>query len=101
VKLQILFAGVVAASFACPLAAHAQGVPQGIAHGAYVGAHTAGPIGGFVGGVVGGFIGGVDGVLGIHPVVYSPGVPPVYPHRRYWHRHVYHHVRHIRPRQKG
>jgi hypothetical protein len=93
VKLRILFAGIIAASCTCPLAAQAQGVPDGIAHGAYVGAQDAGPIGGFVGGVVGGVIGGVDGILGIHPVSYSPGGPPVYRHHRRWHRHAYHHLR--------
>lgn len=88
-KLHILLAGAVAASLAWPLAAQAQGVPDGIAHGAAVGGQAAGPIGGFVGGVVGGFIGGVDGLLGIHPVSYAPGGPPVYPHRRHWRGHAY------------
>jgi hypothetical protein len=94
VKLHIVFAGAIAASLACPLAAQAQGVPDGITHGASVGAQTAGPIGGFVGGVVGGFIGGVDGLFGIHPVSYSPGGPPVYPHHRHWRHHVYRYEHH-------
>jgi hypothetical protein len=93
VKFRILSAAVVAGSLAYPLAAQAQGVPGGISHGAYVGAQTAGPIGGLVGGVVGGVIGGVDGVLGINPVSYSPGGPPVYRHHRRWH-HANRYVRH-------
>jgi hypothetical protein len=90
-KLHILLVSAVAASFACPLAAQAQGVPDGVAHGAAVGSQTAGPIGGFVGGVVGGFIGGVDGLFGIHPVSYSPGEPPVYSPHHHWRRHAYYH----------
>jgi hypothetical protein len=96
VKLHVIFAGAIAASLAYPLAAQAQGVPDGIAHGAAVGGQAAGPIGGFVGGVVGGFIGGVDGLLGIHPVSYSPGGPYVYPHHRRWRRHAYRYYRHER-----
>lgn len=88
-KLNILFAGAVAALIACPLAAQAQGVPDGIAHGASVGGQAAGPIGGFVGGVVGGVIGGVNGLLGIHPVSYAPGGPAVHPRRRHWRHHAY------------
>lgn len=95
-KFRIFSAAVIAASFACPLAAQAQGVPDGIAHGAYVGGQTAGPVGGFVGGVVGGFIGGVDGLFGIRPVSYAPGGPPVYRHHRRWHRHAYRRVYHKR-----
>jgi hypothetical protein len=97
VKLRIMAAAISAAAVGLPLAAQAQGVPDGISHGAYVGAQAAGPVGGFVGGVVGGFIGGVDGVLGIRPVSYSPGGPPVYPHHR-WRHHAYHHIRHV-PKQ--
>ncbi|MGH6674311.1 MAG: hypothetical protein ACRECV_20375 [Xanthobacteraceae bacterium] len=94
-KVKILFAGIVAASVVCPLAAQAQGVPDGIAHGAYVGGQTAGPVGGFVGGVVGGVIGGINGLFGIRPVSYSPGIRPrVYWHHPRWRRHVYRHVRH-------
>lgn len=99
-KLQILFAGAVAALIACPLAAQAQGIPEGIAHGASVGGQTAGPVGGFVGGVVGGFIGGVNGLLGIHPVSYSPGGPYVRP-RRHWRRHAYRYEHHHPVRHNG
>ncbi len=93
-KLRILLVSAVAASIACPLAAQAQGIPDGIAHGAAVGGQAAGPVGGFVGGVVGGFIGGVNGLFGIHPVSYSPGVPPAYPHHRHWRRHAYRYEHH-------
>ena len=90
VKHHLVFAALVAASFVCPLAAHAQGIPDGVAHGAYVGTETAGPIGAVVGGAVGGVIGGVDGLLGIYPVA-PPS--PVYRRRNYI-RHSYHHYRH-------
>jgi hypothetical protein len=90
VKYNLVFAAVVVASFVCPLAAHAQGIPDGVAHGAYVGTETAGPIGTVVGGAVGGVIGGVDGLLGIYP---APPPSPVYRHRNYI-RHSYHYYRH-------
>jgi hypothetical protein len=90
VKHHLVFAAVVAASFVCPLAAHAQGIPDGVTHGAYVGTETAGPIGAVVGGAVGGVIGGVDGLLGIYPVA-PPS--PVYRRRNYI-RHSYHYYRH-------
>jgi hypothetical protein len=90
VRYHFVFAAVVAASFACPLAAHAQGIPDGVAHGAYVGTVTAGPVGTVVGGAVGGVIGGVDGLLGIYPVAPAS---PVY-RRQHYIRHSYHHYRH-------
>ena len=94
VKYHFVFAAVIAASFAWPLAAHAQGIPDGVTHGAYVGTETAGPVGAVVGGAVGGVIGGVDGLLGIHPVTYPVAPPsPVY-HRRPYIRHSYHYYRH-------
>lgn len=99
-KLHIMSVAIIAASLAFPLAAQAQGIPDGASHSAYVGAQAAGPIGGLVGGVVGGFIGGVDGALGIRPVSYSPGGPPVYPHHRRWH-HAYHRVRHVQTQPTG
>jgi hypothetical protein len=86
VKFHILFAGVVSASLACPLAAQAQGIPDGVAHGVTVGAQAAGPIGGIVGGAVGGVLGGIGGLLGVQPVAYAPQ-PPVYRHR-HWHHHA-------------
>jgi hypothetical protein len=92
VKYHLVCAALVAASFSCPLAAQAQGIPDGVTHGAYVGTETAGPIGTVVGGAVGGVIGGVDGLLGIYPV--APPAP-VYRHRSYI-RHSYHYYRHRR-----
>jgi hypothetical protein len=103
VKPHLLYAGVIAALLACPLAAQAQGIPDGVSHGAYVGGQTAGPIGGMVGGVVGGFIGGVDGVLGVRPASYPQGEAPLPPRpRHYGHRHAaHHHVRHMRRHAAG
>jgi hypothetical protein len=86
VKFHILFAGVISASLACPLAAQAQGIPDGVAHGVTVGAQAAGPIGGIVGGAVGGVLGGIGGLLGVQPVVYAP--QPVYRHHKHWHHHA-------------
>ncbi len=95
-KVKILFAGVVVASLASPLAAQAQGIPDGVAHGAYVGNQEAGPIGAVVGGAVGGVIGGVEGVLGLGPTyaAYPVGEPPRFYRRRHVVRHSYRHVHH-------
>jgi hypothetical protein len=85
VKHHILRVAAVAALFALPAAARAQGVPDGVAHGAFVGENAAGPIGAIVGGAVGGVVGGVEGFLGIGPY-YGPyaGPPPRFHHRRHW-----------------
>ncbi len=93
-KFHILFAAVVIASLASPLAAQAQGVPGGIAYGVYEGNRQAGPVGAVVGGAVGGVIGGVEGLLGMQPVyaAYPERTPRVYHHRR-WMRHSYRHAR--------
>src|SRR3954464_192458 len=61
-----VFAGVLLATMAAPLAAQAQGVPGGAAHGFNEGGRIAGPVGAVVGTAVGGVIGGVEGVLGIN-----------------------------------
>jgi hypothetical protein len=63
----MLFASVIVAAIAVPLAAQAQGVPGGFAHGADEGYRIAGPVGAVVGAPVGGVIGGIEGVLGIRP----------------------------------
>jgi hypothetical protein len=76
----MLFASVVVAVLAVPLAAQAQGVPGGIAHGASEGWRIAGPVGFVVGAPVGGVIGGVEGLLGIGPAYQEP--PPRVTHRR-------------------
>jgi len=97
-----MFASVVVASLACPLAAQAQGIPDGVAHGAYVGNQTAGPVGAVVGGAVGGVIGGVEGVLGVRPTYAAypgPEPAPVYYHRRHGVRHSYY--RHGRVHTNG
>jgi hypothetical protein len=65
-KAQVLIASAFVATFAVPLAAHAQGVPGGIAHGIYEGDRRAGPVGAVVGAAVGGVIGGIEGVLGVN-----------------------------------
>ena len=94
-----VFAGVLLAAIAAPLAAQAQGVPGGAAHGFNEGGRIAGPVGAVVGTAVGGVIGGVEGVLGIQPrpAAYSYGedVPPPAA-RRKAHRHYVtsHRVRH-------
>jgi hypothetical protein len=95
VKFHIVFASVVLASLASPLAANAQGIPGGAAHGAYVGNQAAGPVGAVVGGAVGGVIGGIEGVLGIEPTYasYPVAEPRVY-HHRHGVRHSYRHLRH-------
>ncbi len=93
-KYHLVFGAAVAASFACPLGAHAQGIPDGVAHGAYVGTETAGPVGAVVGGAVGGVIGGVDGLLGIHAVTYPVASPAPEYRRRHYIRHSYHYYRH-------
>lgn len=91
-----VFAGVLLAGIAAPLAAQAQGIPGGAAHGFYEGNRIAGPVGAVVGTAVGGVIGGVEGVFGInhtHRASYSYGedVPPpaakkVRRHKHYSHR---------------
>jgi hypothetical protein len=80
VKSQLLFASVIVAAIAAPLAAQAQGVPGGFVHGVHEGNRIAGPIGAIVGGPVGGVIGGIEGVLGIGPAYREPP-PRVYRHR--------------------
>src|SRR4051812_15610779 len=82
-----VFAGVLLATMAAPLAAQAQGVPGGAAHGFNEGGRIAGPVGAVVGTAVGGVIGGVEGVLGIQPrpAAYAYGEdvpPPAYRHRK-------------------
>lgn len=70
-----VFAGVLFAMVALPVAAQAQGgVPGGAAHGFNEGNRIAGPVGAVVGTAVGGVIGGVEGVFGInqrHAAAYS------------------------------
>lgn len=94
-KLHIVLATAVGATFVLPLAALAQGVPDGVAHGGYVGMNTAGPIGAVIGGAVGGVVGGIEGLFGIGPVyaAYYEG-PARVDHRRHWVRHSYRHVHH-------
>jgi hypothetical protein len=75
VTFKVLFAGMIVAATAMPLAAQAQGVPGGIAHGASEGWRIAGPVGAVVGVPVGGVIGGVEGLLGIQPA-YAVQEPP-------------------------
>lgn len=104
-KRVTVFAGVLFALVAAPMAAHAQGVPGGAAHGFHEGNRIAGPVGAVVGTAVGGVIGGVEGVLGVNqrPVAYSYGEeapPPAYRHRRAYRGKAKHsrRVRHNRPR---
>ena len=94
-KFHILFASVVAASIAVPMAAQAQGVPGGVAHGVYEGNRRAGPVGAVVGGAVGGVIGGMEALLGVDPGYrsYTEEPPRVYRHRNRA-RHSYRRVRH-------
>ena len=101
---QAVFAGVLLALAAAPMAAHAQGVPGGAAHGFHEGNRIAGPVGAVVGTAVGGVIGGVEGVLGVNqrPVAYTDygdAPPPAYRYRKGWRakKHV-HRVRHHRLR---
>jgi hypothetical protein len=95
-----VFAGVLLATMAAPLAAQAQGVPGGAAHGFNEGGRIAGPVGAVVGTAVGGVIGGVEGVLGIQPrpAAYAYGEdvpPPAYRHRKVRRHYVTtHRVRH-------
>ena len=96
-----VFAGVLIASIAAPLAAQAQGVPGGAAHGFHEGNRIAGPVGAVVGTAVGGVIGGVEGVLGInqHRATYTEfeEAPPARGDRHRVRRHkVSHRVRHHR-----
>jgi hypothetical protein len=90
-KSQVMIASALVATFAAPLAAHAQGVPGGIAHGIYEGNRRAGPVGAVVGGAVGGVIGGIEGVLGLNAYQASYA-EPVAPERPYPpHPHKHHH----------
>jgi hypothetical protein len=82
VKSQLLWAGVIVAAVAVPLAAQAQGVPGGVAHGANEGWRIAGPVGAVVGAPVGGIIGGVEGLLGVGPA-YREVPPQAAPRRAY------------------
>ena len=82
-----VFAGVLVAALALPVAAQAQGVPGGAAHGFHEGNRIAGPVGAVVGTAVGGVIGGVEGVLGINQRAaaysgYEDAPAPVYRHRK-------------------
>lgn len=79
-KSSLLFAGVVTAAMAAPLAAQAQGVPGGVVHGANEGYRIAGPVGAVVGAPVGGVIGGIEGLLGVRPAYQEP--PPRVVQRR-------------------
>jgi len=92
-----VFAGVLLATIAVPLAAQAQGIPGGAAHGFNEGNRIAGPVGAVVGTAVGGVIGGVEGVFGInhaHRTAYSsygedappPVAKKVRKHKKYSHR---------------
>ena len=74
-KSKVLFAGVIVAAVAAPLAAQAQGVPGGFAHGASEGWRIAGPVGAVVGAPVGGVIGGIEGLLGVSPSYQEPPPP--------------------------
>src|SRR5262249_38136612 len=76
VKHQVLFAGLLVACVATPLAAQAQGVPGGVAYGMSEGNRIAGPVGAVVGGAVGGVIGGVQGVFGVGGYPVYSGEPP-------------------------
>jgi len=102
---QVVFAGVLLALIAAPMAAYAQGVPGGAAHGFHEGNRIAGPVGAVVGTAVGGVIGGVEGVLGIHhPAAYTAyeEAPPAYrPHRAYRGKKHAHRVRHRRGPRAG
>jgi hypothetical protein len=97
-----VFAGVLFALVAAPMAAQAQGVPGGAAHGFHEGNRIAGPVGAVVGTAVGGVIGGVEGVLGVNqrPVAYhdyAEAPPPAYRHRAWRHKkHVSRRMRHHR-----
>ncbi|MBV8836335.1 MAG: hypothetical protein JO000_07340 [Alphaproteobacteria bacterium] len=92
-KRALVFASVLFAMAAAPLAAQAQGVPGGAAHGFQEGNRIAGPVGAVVGTAVGGVIGGVEGVFGIdhRPVAYAPDFqeapPPAYRPRHWRQRH--------------
>lgn len=79
--MKVLFASVIVASIAVPLAAQAQGIPGGVAHGASEGWRIAGPVGAVVGAPVGGIIGGVEGLLGVQPAYREQ--PQVQPQRVY------------------
>jgi hypothetical protein len=80
VTFKVLYAGVIVAAVAMPLAAQAQGIPGGFVHGANEGWRIAGPVGAVVGAPVGGVIGGVEGLLGVGPAYQAPP-PVVYRHR--------------------
>jgi hypothetical protein len=94
VKFKLLFASVIIASIATPIAAQAQGVPGGFVHGVYEGNRRAGPIGAVVGGAVGGVIGGIEGVLGVDHAYRYPEERVERP-RRIVHKRVRHARRHV------
>ena len=62
---RLLMPLVVAATFALPIAAQAQGTIRGAEEGAAIGGNTAGPVGAIVGGAVGAATGTVGGILGV------------------------------------
>src|SRR5215510_9197185 len=66
VKSSVLYACVVVAALAAPVAAQAQGgFPGGFEYGAREGFRVAGPVGAVVAAPVGGVIGGVKGFFGV------------------------------------
>ncbi len=60
-----MIAAAMAAMFALPIAAGAQGIVGGAAAGVEDGTRAAGPVGGIVGGAVGAVVGGIDGLFGV------------------------------------
>lgn len=60
-----MIATAMAAMFALPIAAGAQGIVGGAADGVEDGTRAAGPVGGIVGGAVGAVGGGIAGLFGV------------------------------------
>ena len=74
-KSQMLYASVIVATMAIPVAAQAQGgFPGGFMYGAREGYRVAGPVGAVVAAPVGGVIGGVKGFFGVDSTYGGP--PP-------------------------
>src|SRR4029453_13793787 len=97
-----VFAGVLLAAIAAPLAAQAQGIPGGAAHGFHEGNRIAGPVGAVVGTAVGGVIGGVEGVFGINHAYgtaysYCEDFPPPVAKKVPRHKHPSHRTRYRKP----